>query len=38
MEAPRSFTLTTPAPRERKRLAIRTDPPAKLGPWHTPSF
>ncbi len=38
MESPRGFTLTTPAPRERKRLAIRTDPPAKLGPWHTPSF
>ena len=38
MAAPSGSTLTTPAPRERKRLAIRTDPRAKLGPWHTRTF
>ena len=38
MDAPRGFTLTAPAQRQQKRLAIRSDPPAKLGPWHTPNF
>ena len=38
MEAPRGYTLTPAAPREPKRLAVRTEPPAPLGPRHTPSF
>ena len=38
MDVPRGFALTTSAPRARKRLAIRSDPPAQLGPRHTPSF
>lgn len=38
MEAPRGYILTTAAPRQRKRIAVRTEPPVKLGPRHTPSF
>ena len=38
MDVPRGFVLTTPAPRQRKRTAIRTDPLEPLGPSHTPKL
>lgn len=38
MDVPFGFTLTTPAPRQRKRLPVRKDTPATLGPRHKPSF
>jgi hypothetical protein len=37
MDVPRGFVLTEPASRERKRL-VRTDPPGRSGPRHTPNF
>lgn len=32
VDAPRGFTLTTQAPHERKRMAIKTDPARQAGP------
>jgi hypothetical protein len=38
MDVPRGFVPTAAAPRDRKRWTGRVDPPARLGPRHTPSF